>query len=128
MPHEVKVMGELRDRLESGILKTIMRAHVQGDTAHRLPNTTNIGFEAIEGEAILLMMNEEGICASTGSACASGSLDPSHVLVAMGIPFDRAHGSVRFSLSRYNTVQDIDLVLKHLPRIIARLRELSPVT
>ncbi len=120
-------VAALRDRLEHEILTTIPRAFRQGDPAMRLPNTTNIGFEAIEGEAILLLLNEYGICASSGSACTSGSLDPSHVLVAMGIPFTRAHGSIRFSLSRYNTDADVDFILEKLPGIIARLRELSPV-
>ncbi|MFA4875219.1 MAG: cysteine desulfurase NifS [bacterium] len=119
-------LAALRDRLEKGIIDHIPRAFVHGDTKERLPNTSNIGFEAVEGEAILLLMNEHGICASSGSACTSGSLDPSHVMIAMGIPFTRAHGSIRFSLSRYTKDEEIDFVLKHLPAIIARLRELSP--
>jgi cysteine desulfurase len=127
MEIERKSVSELRDKLEKGIVKNIPRAIVHGDVEHRLPNTTNIGFESVEGEAILLMMNELGICASSGSACTSGSLDPSHVMKAMGIPFSRAHGSIRFSLSRYNTEAEMDFVLKHLPGIIKRLRELSPV-
>jgi cysteine desulfurase len=126
MGEERTRVAELRDRLESGIVKSIPRAIVHGDTEHRLPNTTNIGFESIEGEAILLMMNELGICASSGSACTSGSLDPSHVMKAMGIPFSRAHGSIRFSLSRYNKADEIDFVIDKLPPIIERLRELSP--
>jgi cysteine desulfurase len=119
--------ARLRDRLERGILESIPRTHVHGDTRQRLPNTTNVGFESIEGEAILLMLNEHGICASSGSACTSGSLDPSHVMIAMGIPFERAHGSIRFSLSRYTTEAEIDFVLERLPPVIERLRELSPV-
>lgn len=119
-------VAKLRDSLEDGIVGSIPRAIVHGDTEHRLPNTTNIGFESIEGEAILLMMNELGICASSGSACTSGSLDPSHVMKAMGVPFSRAHGSIRFSLSRYNTGDEIDFVIEKLPPIIKRLRELSP--
>ena len=99
---------------------------VNGDPANRLPNTTSIAFEYVEGEAILLMLNEHGVCASSGSACTSGSLEPSHVLRAMGVPFTAAHGSIRFSLSRYTTGGEIDLVLEKLPPIIARLRELSP--
>jgi cysteine desulfurase len=99
---------------------------VNGDREHRLPNTTSIAFEYVEGEAILLMMNEHGICASSGSACTSGSLEPSHVLRAMGVPFTAAHGSIRFSLSRYSTEKEIDHVIKTLPPIIERLRELSP--
>jgi cysteine desulfurase len=120
-------IATLRDRLERGILERIPRAHVHGDPAQRLPNTTNIGFESVEGEAILLLLNEHGICASSGSACTSGSLDPSHVMIAMGIPFERAHGSIRFSLSRYTADAEIDAVLTHLPGIISHLRDLSPV-
>ncbi|MFH1830945.1 MAG: cysteine desulfurase NifS [Pseudomonadota bacterium] len=127
MDEERKSVSKLRDKLEKGIVESIPRAIVHGDVDHRLPNTTNIGFESVEGEAILLLMNEVGICASSGSACTSGSLDPSHVMKAMGVPFTRAHGSIRFSLSRYNTKAEIDHVLKHLPGIIERLRELSPV-
>lgn len=116
----------LRDRLESALLERIPNARVNGDVENRLPNTTNIAFEFVEGEAILLMLNEEGICASSGSACTSGSLEPSHVLRAMGVPFTAAHGSVRFSLSAYNTDADVDRVIAVLPGIIARLREMSP--
>jgi cysteine desulfurase len=126
MNKEFTSVASMRDRLEAGIVRSIPRALVHGDRDHRLPNTTNIGFEAIEGEAILLMMNELGICASSGSACTSGSLDPSHVMKAMGIPFTRAHGSIRFSLSRYNSENEMDFVVQHLPPIIERLRELSP--
>lgn len=120
-------VAALRDRLEKGILEKIPRTFVNGDPAGRLPNTTNISFEGIEGEAILLMMNEYGICASSGSACTSGSLDPSHVMIAMGVPFARAHASIRFSLSRYNTQDEIDFVIEKLPGIIKHLRSLSPV-
>jgi cysteine desulfurase len=116
----------LRDKLENGILKGIPSAMVNGDREHRLPNTTSISFEYVEGEAILLMMNEFGICASSGSACTSGSLEPSHVLRAMGVPFTAAHGSIRFSLSIYNTEEEIDFIIEKLPPIIERLRELSP--
>jgi len=124
---EMKNLSELRDYLESRILKTISRCQVHGEKEHRLPNTTNIGFEAVEGEAILLMLNEFGICASSGSACTSGSLDPSHVMSAMGIPFSRAHGSIRFSLSKYNTRDEVDEIIKRLPEIIEHLRRLSPI-
>jgi cysteine desulfurase len=117
---------DLRDRLETGLLTRIPDAVVNGDRENRLPNTTSIGFEAVEGEAILLMMDRYGICASSGSACTSGSLEPSHVLRAMNVPFTRAHGSIRFSLSIYNTDADIDLVLDRLPPIIERLRQMSP--
>jgi cysteine desulfurase len=117
---------KIRDRLEEGILANVPHALVNGDRSHRLPNTTSVAFEYVEGEAILLMLNEHGICASSGSACTSGSLEPSHVLRAMGVPFTAAHGSIRFSLSRYSTDKEIDFVLEKLPPIIARLRELSP--
>ncbi len=116
----------LRDKLENEILKRVPNAMVNGDRERRLPNTTNISFEYVEGEAILLMMNELGICASSGSACTSGSLEPSHVLRAMGVPFTAAHGSIRFSLSIYNTEEEIDFIVEQLPPIIERLRELSP--
>jgi cysteine desulfurase len=99
---------------------------VNGDREHRLPNTTNISFEFVEGEAILLMLDEYGICASSGSACTSGSLQPSHVLRAMGVPFTMAHGSIRFSLSIYNTQEEVDLVIDRLPGVIEKLRSLSP--
>jgi cysteine desulfurase len=119
-------VAELRDKLESSLLERIPHSMVNGDTEHRLPNTTSIAFEYVEGEAILLMMNEYGICASSGSACTSGSLEPSHVLRAMGVPFTAAHGSIRYSLSRYNTADEIDFVIEKMPPIIERLRELSP--
>jgi len=123
---ERKRVKALRDKLENGLLTRIPNAKVNGDTDHRLPNTTSIGFEYVEGEAILLMLNEYGICASSGSACTSGSLEPSHVLRAMGIPFTSAHGSIRFSLSIYTTEEEIDFVIEKLPPIIERLRQLSP--
>ncbi len=116
----------LRDRLETAILEKCPASMLNGDKENRLPNTTNISFEYIEGESILLMLDKFGICASSGSACTSGSLEPSHVLRAMGVPFTAAHGSIRFSLSRYTTQQEIDFVIEKLPPIIARLRELSP--
>jgi cysteine desulfurase len=119
-------VSELRDKLESTLLERITYSMVNGDTDNRLPNTTSIAFEYVEGEAILLMMNEHGICASSGSACTSGSLEPSHVLRAMGVPFTAAHGSIRFSLSRYTTEKEIDFVIEKMPPIIERLRELSP--
>jgi len=116
----------LRDKLENEILKRVPNTMVNGDRDNRLPNTTSIAFEYVEGEAILLMMDEFGICASSGSACTSGSLEPSHVLRAMGVPFTAAHGSIRFSLSIYNTEEEIDFIIEKLPPIIERLRELSP--
>ena len=116
----------LRDRLEKTLLKNCTGAMLNGDKANRLPNTTNISFEYIEGEAILLLLDQFGICASSGSACTSGSLEPSHVLRAMGVPFTAAHGSIRFSLSRYNTEEEVDFVIEKMPAIVNRLRQLSP--
>ncbi len=116
----------LRDRLESELLRLVPNSRVNGDTQDRLPNTSNISFEFVEGESILLMLNEYGICASSGSACTSGSLQPSHVLRAMGVPFTMAHGSIRFSLSIYNTEEEIDFVIEKLPPIIETLRQMSP--
>ncbi|HIK14225.1 MAG TPA: cysteine desulfurase NifS [Leptolyngbyaceae cyanobacterium M33_DOE_097] len=116
---------KLRDRLEKGLL-TIPDTEVNGDRKNRLPNTTNIGFKYIEGEAILLSLDQYGICASSGSACTSGSLEPSHVLRAMGLPYTTLHGSIRFSLSRYTTDAEIDRVLEVMPGIVERLRALSP--
>jgi cysteine desulfurase len=123
---EMVYLSGLRDRLEKGLLDRCPDARVNGETINRLPNTTNVSFEYVEGEAILLRLNEHGICASSGSACSSGSLEPSHVLRAMGVPYTAVHGSIRFSLSRYNTEQDIDTVLSIMPGIIRELRELSP--
>jgi cysteine desulfurase len=119
-------IGRLRDKLETTLLTRISHSMVNGDCEHRLLNTTSIAFEYVEGEAILLMMNEHGICASSGSACTSGSLEPSHVLRAMGVPFTAAHGSIRFSLSRYTTEEEIDVVIEKTPAIIERLRGMSP--
>ncbi len=116
----------LRDKLEQGILNSIPNTVINGNPVNRLPNTTNIGFKYIEGEAILLSLDQFGICASSGSACTSGSLEPSHVLRALGLPYSVLHGSIRFSLSRFTTEQEIDRVLEVLPGIIERLRELSP--
>jgi cysteine desulfurase len=123
---EDTTVRRLRDRLEAALLNRIPQSRVNGDLLQRLPNTTNISFEFVEGEGILLLMNEYGICASSGSACTSGSLQPSHVLRAMGVPFTMAHGSIRFSLSIYNTEEEIDFVIEKLPPIIERLRSMSP--
>jgi cysteine desulfurase len=124
--HENSVVKGLRDKLEKGLLAAVPDSRINGAKDLRLPNTTNISFQYVEGEAILLMMDAFGICASSGSACTSGSLEPSHVLRALGVPFTFAHGSIRFSLSRFNTEADVALVLKELPKIITRLREISP--
>jgi cysteine desulfurase len=116
----------LRDRLERGLLERCAGARRNGDPVQRLPNTSNVSFEYVEGEAILLLLDAHGICASSGSACTSGSLEPSHVLRAMGVPYTAAHGSIRFSLSRYTTAEDVDKVLAVMPGIIRRLRAISP--
>jgi cysteine desulfurase len=126
MEEENTRVRRLRDKLESELQARIPNIKVNGGKANRLPNTTNISFEFIEGESILLLMDQFGICASSGSACTSGSLQPSHVLRAMGVPYTMAHGSVRFSLSIYNTEADIGLVIEKLPSIIERLRGMSP--
>jgi len=126
LPLQETRVRALRDRLEQGLLSSAPGAMINGHPEKRLPNTTNISFEYVEGEAILLMLNEHGVCASSGSACTSGSLEPSHVLRAMGVPFTAAHGSVRFSLSVYNTEEEIATVIQVLPPIIRRLREISP--
>jgi len=123
---ENEKLKKLRDRLENAILKSCPDCRVNGDRKNRLPNTTNISFEYIEGESILLLLDTHGICASSGSACTSGSLEPSHVLRAMGVPFTAAHGSIRFSLSRYNTEEEVDYTIEKLPGIVNRLRQLSP--
>ena len=119
-------VAALRDRLEHGLLKACPNARVNGNPRNRLPNTTNISFEYVEGESILLMLDQYHVAASSGSACTSGSLEPSHVMRAMGVPYTAAHGSVRFSLSRYSTMAEIEFILEHLPPIIRRLREISP--
>jgi cysteine desulfurase len=124
--YENNRVKKLRDRLQQGLLDKIPAATLNGHPEFRLPNTLNIGFEYVEGEAILMRMDDQGICASSGSACTSGSLEPSHVLRAMGVPFTAVHGSIRFSLSRYNTEEEIEYVLDVLPGIIDFLRQLSP--
>lgn len=116
----------MTDRLERELMSIIPAARINGGGAERLPNTVSIAFEFVEGEAILLLLSEKGICASSGSACTSGSLEPSHVLRAMGVPFTCAHGSIRFSLSRYTTDAEIDAVIREMPPIIQRLRDISP--
>jgi cysteine desulfurase len=122
----IRRMAELRDRLQQGILERIPNVIVNGANAPRTPNTLSCCFEYIEGESLLLLLNDLGICASSGSACTSGSLEPSHVLRAMGVPYTAAHGSIRFSLSRYTTEEEVDFVLEHLPGIVERLRAISP--
>jgi cysteine desulfurase len=125
LPQEQVRVRALRDRLEAGLLQ-IPGSRVNGNIDNRLPGTTNVSFKGVEGEAILLHLDEHGICASSGSACTSGSLEPSHVLRAMGVPFNYAHGSIRFSLSRFNDDGDVDHILAVMSGIIERLREISP--
>jgi cysteine desulfurase len=119
-------MARLRDKLEAGLLKKFKNSNLNGSKKNRVPNTTNVGFEFIEGEAILLYLDQKGISASSGSACSSGSLEPSHVLRAMGVPFTSAHGSIRFSLSRYTTEEEIDYVLEVMPEVVEQLLTISP--
>ena len=119
-------VAPLRDMLEQGLTSKIKDAKVNGDLSNRLPNTSNISFGYIEGESILMFLNEHGVCASSGSACTSDSLEPSHVLRAMGVPFQFAHGSIRFSLNKYNTKEEVELVISVLPGIIENLRAISP--
>lgn len=126
MQEERVNVARLRDKLENGLLERIPDCMVNGDVENRLPNTSNIAFKNVEGEAILLMLDRLGICASSGSACTSGSLEPSHVLRAMGVPFNYAHGSVRLSLSRYTTEEDVDYVIENFPGVIETLRAISP--
>lgn len=126
MSEESAYLASLRDKLENAILNSCPGARVNGDINNRLPNTTNISFEYIEGEAILLKLNQHGICASSGSACSSGSQEPSHVLKAMAVPVSCIRGSVRFSLSRYNTAKEIEKVISIMPEITKNLRQLSP--
>ena len=126
LDYENGKVKQMRDRLEKELMNIIPFARINGGEAERLPNTLSIAFEYVEGEAILLLLSEKGICASSGSACTSGSLEPSHVLRAMGVPFTCAHGSVRFSLSRFTTEEEVDAVIKELPPIIKRLRDISP--
>ncbi|WP_268117858.1 cysteine desulfurase NifS [Methylobacter sp. YRD-M1] len=124
--YENTYVKAMRDRLEQGIVELIPNCFITGDIDNRLPNTTDIAFEYIEGEAILMLLNKAGIAASSGSACTSGSLEPSHVMRAMDIPYTAAHGTIRFSFSRYNTMAEVDEVLKVMPDIAATLRKLSP--
>ncbi len=126
MEYENTFVAAMRDRLEQGILDAVPYCFSTGDKDNRLPNTANIAFEYIEGEAILMLLNKVGIAASSGSACTSGSLEPSHVMRAMNIPFTAAHGTVRFSLSRYNKMEEIERVIAAVPPIVAQLRKLSP--
>ncbi len=126
LPLMATEVREVRDYLETRLLEAIPATSVNGDRENRLPNTLSIGFDAVEGESILMLMNQAGICASSGSACTSGSLDPSHVLMAMQVPFKSAHGTIRFSLSHYNTKAEMDTIVQTLVPAIDRLRQMSP--
>ncbi|HYA02776.1 MAG TPA: cysteine desulfurase NifS [Syntrophobacteria bacterium] len=127
MGEEIKTQTHLRDRLIRGILERIERSRLNGHPAERLPNNVNVSVEFVEGESMLLSLDMEGIACSTGSACSSGSLDPSHVLLAIGLSHQMAHGSLRFSLGRYTEEKDIDRVLEVLPSVVERLRSMSPL-
>ena len=127
MPEELKRLTYLRDKLIDGILKNIPYSRLNGHREKRLPGNVNISFEFVEGESILLLLDMKGICASSGSACTSGSLDPSHVLLSIGLPHEKAHGSLRLTLGRNNTEEEVDYIIKELPPIINRLREMSPL-
>ena len=126
LDYEITTVKRLRDKLETGLLSKIYNARLNSSAYNRVPNTTNIGFEYVEGELILLNLNDVGICASSGSACTSGSLEPSHVLRAMGVPFTALHGSIRFSLSRYTTEDEVDFVIENMPKVMDKLTKLSP--
>jgi cysteine desulfurase len=125
---EERRVRALRDRMETAILKTIPQTVRNGAAEPRLPNTASLAFDFVEAEAVLMLLDQVGICASSGSACTTGSLEPSHVLMAMGLGTRLARGSVRFSLSSYNTDADVDYLLQHLPGIIAKLRSMAPLT
>lgn len=124
--YEATEVKRLRDKLEKNIVKNVFNARLNTGIVNRVPNTTNIGFEYIEGELILLHLSDLGICASSGSACTSGSLEPSHVLIAMNVPFTAIHGSIRFSLSKFTTEKEIDYVCEKMPGIIEKLTNISP--
>lgn len=126
LPVNMAKEAALRDRLIKG-LSEIPHSKVNGDMTHRLPGNVNMCFEGIEGESLLLLLNEKGICASSGSACTSGSLDPSHVLLALGLPHEIAHGSLRLSLSEWNTEEEVDFVVSEVPKVVEYLRSISPV-
>lgn len=127
MEHHVTELTRLREKLLNGIVETIPHVKVNGHRTDRLPGNANVSFEFIEGEGILLLLDQLGIGASSGSACTSGSLDPSHVLMALGLPHELAHGSLRLTVGDFTTEDDIDYILENLPKVIARLRQLSPL-
>ena len=124
---KLKIIAEMRNNLIKGIMYSIPKTHLSGHPEKRLPNNASFVFEYVEGESILLNLDFFGICASSGSACTSNSLEPSHVLKACGIPIEIAHGSIRFTLGNYTTKEDIDFVIKEFPLIIDKLRKMSPL-
>jgi cysteine desulfurase len=128
MGREVERLTNLRDKLIRGLVGKIDSVHLNGHPTRRLPNNVNISIDFVEGESILLNLDLEGICASTGSACSSASLEPSHVLLALGLSPEQAHGSLRFTLGRDNTQADVERVLEVLPGIVAKLRAMSPLS
>ena len=127
MDNHIETLTKLRTKLIDGILERIPHTRVNGSLTHRLPGNVNFGFEFIEGEGILLLLDMLGIAASSGSACTSGSLDPSHVLMAIGLPHELAHGSLRLSIGDFTTEEDIDYIIDNLPKVIERLRSMSPL-
>ncbi|MBP0990640.1 MAG: cysteine desulfurase NifS [Oscillospiraceae bacterium] len=126
IPERAKRISQMRDKLLANILK-IDRVRLNGGMENRMPGNINVSFEGVEGESLLLWLDLNGICASSGSACTSGSLDPSHVLLAIGLPAEIAHGSLRISLGDYNTMEDVDYISEKIPEIITRLRAMSPL-
>jgi len=127
MEKEVAYLKGLRDRLEKGFMEKIPDIKINGDPEKRLPNTANVSFEYVEGESLLLNLDMLGIAASSGSACTSGSLEPSHVLLAMSLSHEMSHGSVRFSLGKENTAEEIDYLIENMPPIVERMRSMSPL-
>jgi cysteine desulfurase len=127
MPEEIKRLEYLRDKIIKAILEKVPHSRLNGHPTTRLPGNANISFEFVEGESILLLLDYKGICASSGSACTSGSLDPSHVLLAIGLPHEKAHGSVRISIGHFNTEEQVDYLINELPPIIERMRSMSPL-
>lgn len=126
LDENAKKISAMRDRLIDG-LQGIERSRINGDLSHHLPGTLNMCFEGIEGESLLLLLDRRGICASSGSACTSGSLDPSHVLLSIGVPVEIAHGSLRLSISEYNTMEEMEHIIKSVPEVVSYLRSISPV-
>jgi len=127
MKHDEKHVRHLRDKLEKGLLKRIECIRVNGDLEHRMFNTANLSIEGVEGEGLIVGLDMQGICVSSGSACSSGATEPSHVLKAIGLPMELLKGSVRLSLGRDNTDEEIERVLDVMPKVVERLRAISPI-